>query len=96
MTNSQLNLFHKKLFLILGRRYQDHWDSSNPSKGQGYRAIRISENNLDPVLLEALHQSNISPKKFIICKPFTMWIDPGSVEFRVGHHGSIVPYYPKM
>lgn len=46
-----ISTFKEKLGELLKQRYTDHWDSQQPYRGNGYRAISNFNGELDPIIL---------------------------------------------
>lgn len=83
-----VNVFKKRLEELLLSRFENHWDTSNPSKGSAYRCIRIN-GRLDPVIRDAAKVTGLSDISTYLPAEFTMWIDPREVSYRFGEEGSI-------
>ena len=83
-----VRLFKKGLEELLLTRFENHWDTANPSKGSAYRCIRIN-GRLDPVIREAAKVTGLSDISTYLPAEFTMWIDPREVSYRFGEEGSI-------
>ncbi|CAO3643409.1 unnamed protein product [Cunninghamella blakesleeana] len=84
--------FKDKLYTVLIERFVNHWDVSNPYKGNGYRSICNFNGQLYPVFILAANQAGISPTTILVHLPneFVLWVDPSSVSYRVGDHGNIM------
>lgn len=50
LDQQQVILFKQHLTQILKARFADHWDTQQPSRGNGYRSISNFNGQLDPVL----------------------------------------------
>ena len=83
-----VRLFKKRLEELLLTRFENHWDTANPSKGSAYRCIRIN-GRLDPVIRDAAKVTGLSDISTYLPAEFTMWIDPREVSYRFGEEGSI-------
>lgn len=83
-----IKLFKKRLEELLLVRFENHWDTSNPSKGSAYRCIRIN-GRLDPVIRDAAKVTGLTDISTYLPAEFTMWIDPREVSYRFGEEGSI-------
>lgn len=83
-----VKLFKKRLQELLLTRFENHWDTANPSKGSAYRCIRIN-GRLDPVIREAAKVTGLTDISTYLPAEFTMWIDPREVSYRFGEEGSI-------
>lgn len=46
-----ISAFKERLGELLKQRFTDHWDSQQPYRGNGYRAISNFNGELDPVIL---------------------------------------------
>lgn len=82
------NQFRVRLEEVLSQRFKNHWDTRNPSKGSGYRCIRINS-KMDPVVSEAAKATGLKDISKYLPAEFTMWIDPRDVSYRFGEDGSI-------
>ncbi|KAI8371058.1 hypothetical protein BD560DRAFT_395960 [Blakeslea trispora] len=87
--------YKKTLGDLLAIRFKDHWDTQQPSKGNGYRALTHFNGQLDPVLIQAAIQAHIEIDRIDVHLPrdFVLWIDPFSVSYRVGDHGNIMTLF---
>lgn len=83
-----VRLFKKRLEELLLTRFENHWDTANPSKGSAYRCIRIN-GRLDPVIRDAAKVTGLTDISSYLPAEFTMWIDPREVSYRFGEEGSI-------
>lgn len=83
-----VNVFKKRLEELLLTRFENHWDTANPSKGSAYRCIRIN-GRLDPVIRDAAKVTGLTDISTYLPAEFTMWIDPREVSYRFGEEGSI-------
>lgn len=83
-----VNQFKKRLEELLISRFENHWDTANPSKGSAYRCIRIN-GRLDPVIRDAAKVTGLRDISTYLPAEFTMWIDPKEVSYRFGEDGSI-------
>ena len=83
-----INLFKERLEELLFTRFENHWDTDNPTKGSAYRCIRINS-RLDPVIREAAKATGLSDISPYLPPELTMWIDPREVSYRFGEEGSI-------
>lgn len=82
-TVGNFSKFKSCLSKLLEERFQGHWHSDHPGKGQGYRSIRLQPTEpLDPVLMLAAKRSDFSANNFIIPFEFTLWVDPKDVSCR--------------
>lgn len=77
--------FTSSLSRILEKRFQGHWHTDKPTKGQGYRSIRIHPAEpLDPVLERAASDSGLNHEILCIPVELTVWVDPREVCCRFG------------
>ena len=90
LTEKQLQNFQIILIQFLSHKYTHHWAINNPIKGSGFRCLRINK-ILDPAIKYAaqLAHINISLLQQILPLELTIWIDPYSVDYRIGENGSI-------
>ncbi|XP_023371842.1 protein BTG4 isoform X1 [Otolemur garnettii] len=85
LNKQQIEDFAEKLMTILFETYRSHWHSDCPSKGQGFRCIRINNyQNKDPILEKACAESNVDFSQLGLPKEMTIWIDPFEVCCRYG------------
>ena len=76
----QLEVFKERLAVLLSERFQDHWFPDKPSKGQGYRCIRLNESDRkDPVIDRAATQCGLSYEQLRLPTELTIWVDPKEV-----------------
>lgn len=80
--------FRVRLSELLSDRFREHWDVSNPTKGSGYRCIRINS-KMDPIVNDAAKATGLQDISKYLPVEFTMWIDPGDVSYRIGEDGSV-------
>ncbi|XP_066995149.1 protein BTG2 [Anabrus simplex] len=94
LSETQLEMFKSSLTEVLRRRYQDHWFPEKPSRGSGYRCLRIN-GKMDPVIAQAGVAVGL-PSAYLhslFPSELTMWIDPAEVSYRIGENGSICVLY---
>ena len=91
MEPGKLEAFRQKLHQVLANHYQNHWFPDKPTKGSGYRCIRIVNNKMDPLLDKAGAASGVSENELLSFLPseLTVWVDPSEVSYRIGEDGSI-------
>lgn len=80
--------FRARLGELLAQRFKEHWDVYNPTKGSGYRCIRINA-KMDPIISNAAKATGLKDISKYLPVEFTMWIDPGDVSYRIGEDGSV-------
>lgn len=80
--------FRARLGELLSERFREHWDTNNPTKGSGYRCIRINS-KMDPIISNAAKATGLKDISKYLPVEFTMWIDPGDVSYRIGEDGSV-------
>lgn len=90
LTACQLEQFKAAISLCLESHYQSHWFPDRPTKGSGYRCIRINH-KMDPIISQAGQSCGIDSKslKSIFPNELTLWVDPQEVAYRIGENGSI-------
>ena len=90
LTPCQLEQFKAAISLCLESHYQSHWFPDRPTKGSGYRCIRINH-KMDPIISQAGLSCGIDSKslKSIFPNELTLWVDPSEVAYRIGENGSI-------
>ena len=86
--------FKMKMEELLLDRYQGHWYPTNPWKGSAYRCIRNNVRVVDPVMWIAAEESQLGVDDLngILRIELTMWVDPGSVCYRIGDRGGSICY----
>ncbi|ORZ22006.1 hypothetical protein BCR42DRAFT_405307 [Absidia repens] len=87
--------FKEKLAELLKAKFADHWDTQQPFKGNGFRALTNFNGQLDTIIVKAANNSSISTTALLTHLPrdFVLWIDPYSVSYRVGDHGNIMTLF---
>lgn len=92
--NDQLQNFKGSLESLLVLHYRSHWYPEIPTKGSGYRCIRIN-GKIDPLIAQAGIAVGIPPNRLRKMLPaeLTLWIDPEEVAYRIGENGSICVLY---
>jgi len=90
LTSNQLDQFKEAIESCLVDHYQHHWFPDRPTKGSGYRCIRINH-KMDPILSRAGQSCGIDSKdlRTIFPNELTLWVDPAEVSYRIGENGSI-------
>uniref|UniRef100_A0A8C3B7I7 Anti-proliferative protein domain-containing protein n=1 Tax=Cairina moschata TaxID=8855 RepID=A0A8C3B7I7_CAIMO len=90
----RLRRFRECLQEALRERYKHHWFPLAPSKGSGYRCIRINH-KMDPLIGEAAGMIGLSHERLFQLLPseLTLWVDPFEVSYRIGENGSICVLY---
>lgn len=74
--------------------YKHHWFPEKPSKGSGYRCIRINH-KMDPIISKAASQIGLGQPQLrqLLPSELTLWVDPYEVSYRIGEDGSICVLY---
>ena len=87
--------FIQSLTAVLLDHYNNHWFPDMPTKGSGYRCLRIVKHKMDPLFAKACRISGLTVEHLSKLLPpeFTMWIDPADVSYRIGENGSIGVVY---
>ncbi|OXB58164.1 hypothetical protein ASZ78_006936 [Callipepla squamata] len=90
----RLRRFQECLQEALCERYNHHWFPTTPSKGSGYRCIRINH-QMDPLIGKAAAMIGLSRESLFQLLPseLTLWVDPFEVSYRIGEDGSICVLY---
>lgn len=90
LPENQLQKFKGSLQSLLVLRFRSHWYPEVPTKGSGYRCIRIN-GKMDPIVEEAGKEVGLPPRTLRKMLPteLTLWIDPEEVSYRIGENGSI-------
>ncbi|KAM6344380.1 LOW QUALITY PROTEIN: protein BTG1-like [Alca torda] len=81
----QLRCFRECLQEALREHYKHHWFPLLPSKGSGYRCIRINH-QMDPLIGKAAGMIGLSHERLFQLLPseLTLWVDPFEVSYRIG------------
>lgn len=92
--DNQLQNFKGSLESLLVLRYRSHWYPDVPTKGSGYRCIRIN-GKMDPLIEQAGVAVGLPPRilRKMLPAELTLWIDPEEVAYRIGENGSICVLY---
>ncbi|XP_030077639.1 protein BTG2 [Microcaecilia unicolor] len=94
VSDEQLRVFGRALRQALTEHYKHHWFPEKPSKGSGYRCIRINH-IMDPIISKVASQIGLSSQElhWLLPSELTLWIDPYEVSYRIGEDGSICVLY---
>jgi protein Tob/BTG len=80
IAKEKVDNFSDSLSAILVDRFKNHWYKDRPSKGQGYRCIRINPAEpVDPVLEKATTDSGLQYSDLNLPLELTLWVDPEEV-----------------
>ncbi|KAI8063505.1 hypothetical protein BC940DRAFT_307376 [Gongronella butleri] len=87
--------FKEKLYCLLSERFVDHWDVTQPTRGNAYRALSNFNSQLDPILIQAAVSARLAPQSIMTHLPqdFIIWIDPLTVSYRIGDHSNVLNLY---
>ncbi|KAG0237375.1 hypothetical protein B0O80DRAFT_440949 [Mortierella sp. GBAus27b] len=90
-----IEAFKTQVAALMQAKYTNHWDPQRPHYGNGYRAITSFGGKVDPLLCEAAQKSDLPLETLAshIPRDFVLWVEPFSVSFRIGDHGSINTIY---
>ncbi|NWW42108.1 BTG1 protein, partial [Panurus biarmicus] len=90
----QLRCFRECLQEAMYEYYKHHWFPLEPSKGSGYRCIRINH-TMDPLIEKAAGMIGLNHERLLQLLPreLTLWVDPFEVCYRIGENGSICVLY---
>lgn len=94
LSEKKLLSFRNQLVEQLYQKYKDHWFPNLPSKGSGYRCLRINQ-HMDPQIKKAAEACAI-PLPLVqqsLPNMLMMWIDPLEVCVRVGETGPLCILY---
>jgi len=81
----KIDEFSKVLSSILTDKFKSHWYTDEPTKGQGYRCIRINHTEpVDAVLERAANVCGLSFSDLKLPQELTLWVDPKEVCCRFG------------
>jgi protein Tob/BTG len=76
----QLEDFKSHLSQLLVEHFENHWFPDQPCRGQGYRCIRINEQNpRDSTLERAAIACGLRYEDLKLPVELTVWIDPDEV-----------------
>nr|KAF6412784.1 BTG anti-proliferation factor 2 [Molossus molossus] len=94
VSEQRLKVFSGALQEALTEHYKHHWFPEKPSKGSGYRCIRINH-KMDPIISKAASQTGLSQPQLhrLLPRELTLWVDPYEVSYRIGEDGSICVLY---
>ncbi|XP_007438624.1 protein BTG4 [Python bivittatus] len=85
LNRQQMERFASALTTILFERYKNHWYLDNPTRGQGFRCIRLNGSQAkDPLLEQACIESGVDFPSLGLPKEMTIWVDPFDVCCRYG------------
>lgn len=83
ISEEKIKEFSRKLSVILQNRFRNHWYPDKPTKGQGYRCIRINANcKVDDNIEQACNECGLSYDLLRLPVELTLWIDPNEVTCR--------------
>lgn len=94
LSESQLQHFKGSLEQTLTRHFARHWYPDVPTKGSGFRCLRIN-GKMDPIIEKAGHAVGLNAVALRKMLPLelTVWIDPEEVSYRIGENGTICVLY---
>ncbi|XP_017380843.1 protein BTG2 [Cebus imitator] len=94
VSEQRLKVFRGALQEALTEHYKHHWFPEKPSKGSGYRCIRINH-KMDPIISRVASQIGLSQPQLhqLLPSELTLWVDPYEVSYRIGEDGSICVLY---
>lgn len=85
ISKEKLDEFSNHLSATLIDKFKNHWYADEPTKGQGYRCIRINPSEpIDPVLDKVATQCGLQYTDLNLPKELTLWVDPKEVCCRFG------------
>ena len=80
ISKEKLEEFSSILSAILVEKFKNHWYQETPTKGQGYRCIRINPAEpIDPVLEQAAESCSLHYNDLNLPQELTLWVDPQEV-----------------
>ena len=80
ISKEKLEEFSSILSAILVEKFKNHWYQETPTKGQGYRCIRINPAEpIDPVLEQAAESCGLHYNDLNLPQELTLWVDPQEV-----------------
>jgi protein Tob/BTG len=87
LSEAKVSQFRDRLNEVLLNKFKNHWFPEKPSRGQGFRCIRVNENiRRDPTLDIVCHEVGIKYSDLMLPLELTLWIDPEEVTCRFGEH----------
>ncbi|KAJ3048689.1 Protein btg1 [Rhizophlyctis rosea] len=86
----KITTFRDSLTNAMAQKFRDHWDPTNPMKGNGFRSIHCQMGRMDPLVGEAARRSGLRNEDLYFPNELVLWTDPRCVSFRVGDHGGVV------
>lgn len=91
----RVDMLAEELERGLKKKFQGHWYPDKPFKGSGFRCVRMSGENVDPVFTYAATECGLSLEevKSYLPEELTIWIDPAEVSYRIGEKGQIKILY---
>lgn len=85
ISKEKVEEFSNILSALLVEKFKNHWYQEAPTKGQGYRCIRIDPAEpTDPVLEKAAESCGLSYLDLNLPQELTLWVDPQEVCCRFG------------
>jgi len=76
----QIEAFKERLTEVLKDRFENHWFPDKPTRGQGYRCIRLNESDKrDKVIDKAASYCGIVYEHLRLPTELTIWVDPTEV-----------------
>ncbi|XP_072049665.1 protein BTG2-like [Amphiura filiformis] len=89
LNQEQLSKIADNLAIALIEKYRNHWYEDKPSKGQGFRCIRVSgDEPRDTVLLKVARKCGLRYSDLKLPMDLTLWVDPSEVACRFGEKGT--------
>lgn len=89
LNQEDVSQFSEQLARVLMSRFRNHWYEDNPSKGQGYRCIRVSADEpRDRALESAAEACGLDYNVLNLPAEMTLWVDPREVTCRFGERGT--------
>lgn len=85
--SEQLEGLERRISELLLERFEGHWFPDRPTRGQGYRCIRVNgSDRSDPVLKKAATDCGLKYEDLHLPPELTVWVDPEEVACRFGEH----------
>lgn len=80
INKDQLEGFEARLMKTLTERFRNHWFPEKPTRGQGYRCIRLNGcDRKDPWIKMAAEESGLTLDQLRLPYELTIWVDPKEV-----------------
>lgn len=80
LSKEKVDEISSQLSATLVDRFKNHWYADDPTKGQGYRCIRINPSEpIDPILEKVANNCGVQYTDLNLPHEMTLWVDPKEV-----------------